>query len=132
MKESVSFIVRAAILVVCCYYVYRLFPTVVRQVQGHNVCAVVGFLPTCYLLFAGYLAIGLSVTMNSRKSQWFFYPGWLVVLLLALFNSISQLLGEQVCAKSLFSVYNCYVSLAVSIVLLLAYRYSRGKSMLPF
>ncbi|MCP4188039.1 MAG: hypothetical protein GY763_10610 [Gammaproteobacteria bacterium] len=132
MKESISFIVRAVILVVCCYYLYRLFPVLVRQIQGRNVCAVIGFLPTCYLLFIGYLAIGLSVTLNSRKSQWFFYPGWLVVFLLALFNSISQLLGGQVCANSLFSVYNCHVLLGISIILLLAYRYSRGKPMLPF
>ncbi|MCP4490559.1 MAG: hypothetical protein GY820_25075 [Gammaproteobacteria bacterium] len=132
MKESVGFIVRAAILVVCCYYLYRLFPAVVGQMQGRNACAVVGFLPTCYLLFAGYLAIGLSVTMKSRTSQWFFLPAWLVVFLLALFNSILQLVGERSCATGLFSAYNCYTSLVTSIILLLAYRYSRGKRMLPF
>ena len=127
MKESIVFLVRAAILAVCVYTLYQLFPVVLRQLQGQN-CPMIGFVPACYVVFVGYLAMAFSVTINPRKTAWLFYPGWIPVFMLAFTGTSLELMGKPTCPRTSADIPLCFLSLAISTGLLLAYLFTRGRS----
>ena len=129
MKESIVFIVRAAILAVCCYTLYRLFPIVLSQLKGNSACPMLGFVPACYIVFAGYLSIALSVTMNPRKTAWLFYSGWVPVFLFALTGTSLEIMGKPTCPATSSGIPLCYFSLAISIALVIGYLYTRGRKL---
>jgi len=128
MKESVIFIVRAAIFVVCVYTLYQLFPVVLKHIQGQN-CPMIGFVPACYVVFAGYLAMAFSVTINPKKTAWLFYPGWVPVFLFAFTGTSLEIMGRPTCPATSSGIPLCYFSLAISIALVLGYLFTRGRSL---
>jgi len=129
MKESIVFIVRVAILAVCAYTLYRLSPLVISQLQGNKACPMLGFIPACYIVFLGYLAMAISVTINPRKTAWLFYPGWLPVFLFALTGTSLEIMGRPTCPATSSGIPLCYFSLAISIALVPAYLFTRGRSL---
>jgi len=91
-----------------------------------------GFVPACYIVFLGYLAMAFSVTMNPRKTAWFFYPGWLPVFLFALTGTTLEIMGRSTCPATSSGIPLCYFSLAISIGLLIAYLFTRGRKLPRF
>ena len=127
LKESVVFILRVGIFLVCGYSLYELIQPVFSQLGGNNVCSKIGFVPVCYLKFICYLAMALSVMVNPKKTAWLFYPGWIPVFLLAMSTSSLEILGKTTCGQHTIGISACFVALFIVVVLLIAYWYARGK-----
>jgi len=84
VKLWVSRLARLSILLVSVLALYRLFPVVVDQLNGLDACPMLGPVPACYLVFIGYIAIGVAVILEPLRSLWIFLSGWLPVFLFAL------------------------------------------------
>jgi len=86
-----------------------------------------GPVPACYLVFAGYIAIGVSVALEPLRSGWIFLSGWLPVFLFALSGASLELLGRPTCPRSDSDVPLCFFSLAIASALLAAFILARRK-----
>ena len=104
---------------------YRLFPVVADQLRGLETCPMLGPVPACYLVFVGYIAIGVSVVLEPLRSGWVFLSGWLPVFLFALFGTSMELLGQPTCPRSDSGVPLCFFSLAIASSLFVAFFISR-------
>lgn len=114
MKPTVPGFARVSILMVCVWVLYRLWPVVSAQWQGHEACPMLLFIPACYLVFAGYSATGLAVAIHPKRLVGLFFLGWVPVFLLALTGTLSELLGWEVCPHSDTDVPLCFYSLGVA------------------
>jgi len=121
----VSRLARLSILLVSVLALSRLFPVVTEQLSGLEACPLLGPVPACYLVFAGYIAIGLSVVLEPLRSGWLFLSGWLPVFLFALSGTSLELLGRPTCPRSESDVPLCFFSLAIASGLLAAFILAR-------
>jgi len=94
VKLWVSRLARVCILVVSVLALYRLFPVVADQLKGLETCPMLGPVPACYLVFVGYIAIGVSVVLEPLRSGWVFLSGWLPVFLFALLGTSMGTIGD--------------------------------------
>jgi len=69
---------------------------VADQLSGLDACPLLGPVPACYLVFIGYIAIGVAVILEPLRSLWIFLAGWLPVFLFALTGTSLELLGQPV------------------------------------
>jgi hypothetical protein len=125
VKLWVSRLARLSILLVCVLALYRLFPVVAEQIRGLEACPLLGPVPACYLVFVGYIAIGVSVVLEPLRSGWIFLSGWLPVFLFALSGTSLELLGRPTCPRSDSDVPLCFFSLAIASALLAAFILAR-------
>ena len=90
-------------------------------------CPVLGSVPACYIAFLGYvlvsLGLGLVLSGHAGRGRGPFYAGLGVVGGLALFGSALELLQGGVCPRAA-GVPLCFVSLGMSVALLLLFRSS--------
>jgi len=129
VKLWVLRLARLSILLVCVLALYRLFPVVAEQLRGLEACPLLGPVPACYLVFAGYIAMGVSVVLQPLRSGWLFLSGWLPVFLFALTGTSLELLGRPTCPRSAADVPLCFFSLAIASVLLAAFILARRTSL---
>ena len=92
-------------------------------------CPSLLFLPVCYLVTVAYglMLISLFISAQARK-RLLFFSGWGIVFTIALLASIAQTLSENnICPMSdtSISIPLCYISLAISVVILLLFRQSQ-------
>jgi len=104
---------------------YRLFPVVADQLKGQEACPMLGPVPACYLVFVGYIAIGVSVVLEPLRSGWVFLSGWLPVFLFALSGTSMELLGQPTCPRSASDVPLCFFSLVIASSLFVAFIFAR-------
>jgi hypothetical protein len=116
---------RLSILLVCVLALYGLFPVVAEQIRGLDACPLLGPVPACYLVFVGYIAIGVSVVLEPLRSGWIFLSGWLPVFLFALSGTSLELLARSTCPRSDSDVPLCFFSLAIASALLAAFILAR-------
>jgi len=88
-----------------------------------------GPVPACYLVFVGYIAIGVSVVLEPLRSGWIFVSGWLPVFLFALSGSSLELLGRPTCPRSAADVPLCFFSLAIASTLLAVFILARRTAL---
>jgi hypothetical protein len=128
VKLWISKLARLSILLVCVLALYRLFPVVVEHTRGLEACPLLGPVPACYLVFIGYIAMGVSVVLESLWSGGIFLLGWLPVFLFALSGTSLELLGRPACPRSATDIPLCFFSLAIASVLLAAFILARRLS----
>ncbi len=125
MKLWVSRLARVSILVVSMLALYRLFPVAANQLKGLEACPMLGPVPACYLVFVGYIAIGVSVVLEPLRSGWVFLSGWLPVFLFALLGTSMELLGQPTCPRSASDEPLCFFSLVIASSMFVAFFFSR-------
>lgn len=81
-------------------------------------CPMLGPLPACYLVLAGYSLVVASVWLSRRISPYAFWIGWSPIFGLALLASLFEALQGDVCPKGAAAIAACYLSLAITAVLL--------------
>jgi len=129
VKPWISSVARLSILLVCVLALYRLFPVVTEQLRGLEACPLLGPVPVCYLVFIGYIAIGLSVILAPSRSGWIFMFGWLQVFLFALLGTSQELLGRPTCPRSASDVPLCFFSLAIASALFAVFILARRTAL---
>ena len=91
-----------------------------REWTTGEACPVVGSVPACYVAFAGYLAMTVSLLVAmSFTAPWagpLFYTGVSVAGGLALVGSALELVKGDVCPRA-GSIPMCYISFAMSILI---------------
>ena len=86
-----------------------------KHATGQKRCPSIGPVPICYLVFAGYLAILLSVISHSLP---LFLGGLIPVFAFAAAGTFGELiLKKEVCPRTSGGTPQCYYSFAVSLVL---------------
>ncbi len=94
--------------------------------MGFSGCPSISFLPICYLVFAGYLTMLISLAKTDRGLRTpFFYVGWSVVFSIAVLGALFELISSGTCPSSNFGFPLCYVSLIISSVIFFLYKKSR-------
>jgi hypothetical protein len=91
-----------------------------REWTTGEACPVVGSVPACYVAFAGYLAMTVSLLVAIvSTASWvplIFYAGVTVAGGLALVGSVLEIIKGDVCPRA-GSIPMCYISFAMSIVI---------------
>ena len=118
---------RLGIAVAVGFALFDLFPLIFDQLRGAQVCPMLGFLPACFLVAAGYIAMAVAL-LAPRKLTNLFLLGWLPVLALALTGSTLEVMGRPTCPVSPSGTPLCFYSLAVASLLLPAFWISRKLS----
>lgn len=78
-------------------------------------CPVIGPLPACYVVLAGYIAMLLAVI---RPTKWLFLTGWLPVFLLAASGVTGEIVSDvPVCPQTDGGIPKCYFSFGISLIL---------------
>ena len=86
-----------------------------KHLTGQKHCPTIGPVPICYLVFAGYVAILLSVFTQSLP---LFLGGLIPVFGFAAAGTFGELvLKKDVCPKTSGGIPQCYFSFAASSVL---------------
>ncbi|MBE9560985.1 MAG: hypothetical protein IMF15_09360 [Proteobacteria bacterium] len=117
MKIPLSVFIRLSIFLVCTFALHKMMPVISRQWQGIEACPALGPLPVCYLVFACYSIIAVSVILAPTRTGWMFLLGWLPVFLLALSGTLLELMGQPTCPRTNLDIPLCFFSLAIACVL---------------
>ena len=88
-------------------------------------CPSLGVIPACYLVTIGYLLMILSLISTSKIT---FYLGWFTVFLLAFVGSALETTFHNVCPRLENGLPMCYISLSITLLLLLFYRFHLRSS----
>ena len=85
-----------------------------KHLTGQKRCPSIGPVPICYLVFAGYVAILVSVFTRSLP---LFLAGLIPVLAFAAAGTFGELiLKKDVCPKTSGGIPQCYFSFVASLV----------------
>jgi hypothetical protein len=91
------------------------------QYQSGEACPILGVVPACYIAFAGYLMMTVSLAVTAvrpdLKLAWMFWLGLLAAGGLALLGSGLELANGNICPKAFGWLPMCYISLATSILI---------------
>jgi hypothetical protein len=100
----------------------------IEEWQVAGACPCIG-IPACYLVLIGYLLILLSC-INHDKALYrkLFYAGLSIVLGLAAMGSIMQVSGLGECPQTGTGFPKCYISLAMSATIAIAFFVKRRRS----
>lgn len=94
--------------------------------ESGDVCPMLGPLPACYLVFAGY---GLMIGAALAPRRWFqrlFILGWTPIFALAFIGAVLHtLVGDTCPVKN--GVPQCYLSLAVALVIFALFWFARRR-----
>ena len=89
-----------------------------KHLTGQKRCPSIGPVPICYLVFAGYVAILVSVF---TRSPTLFLGGLISVFAFAAAGTFVELiLKKEVCPRTSGGIPQCYFSFAASLVLALS------------
>ena len=108
-----------------------------QQYQSGEACPVLGnFIPACYIAFGGYILIAVgailsffpagagAVSMVPAWGRYLFWGGTAVAGGLAALATVMELVQGSVCPVGPAGIPMCYISLAVSAVIVVMYRLS--------
>lgn len=96
------------------------------HMQSGETCPVLGPLPACYLVLAGYLAVFIAASFIRRPwSRKLFYMGLLPVFLLAAIGVTLELVQGETCPPGAMGIPQCFFSLAMATACLVLFRFAR-------
>ena len=95
----------------------------IEHLQHGEVCPVLGPIPACIIVFAGYALILLSaIFIKGSHAKKLFYTGWTPVFLLAFIGVMLELTKGHVCPEGAFGIPQCFFSLAMVLACLGLFR----------
>ncbi len=80
-------------------------------------CPLIGPLPACFLVFAGYCLIFYSAMTWGWTRHAAFLVGWLPVSILAILATILEIANGPVCPRAFGFLPQCFLSLLLSILI---------------
>lgn len=85
---------------------------------SHNgTCPKIGVIPACYIVFACLLIPFISHILNKGEIYYFIFTS--LVLAIATYGTVGQLLGAVQCPKTASGVPMCYISFGVFATLII-------------
>lgn len=88
-------------------------------ITGTAPCPDVQGLPVCFVVAVGYLMMVTSQFMPYKEwGKWIFLSGGLVVFLIAVTGTLLEIINGNTCPQSDDGLPLCYVSLTLSILIL--------------
>ena len=89
-----------------------------RHITGIEQCPMIGILPACYLIVAGYLLLLISPLLRDNIGRVSFYVGIAIVFGLAIVGSTGELTGTIRCPHTQSGLPKCYISALFSWIIL--------------
>ncbi len=118
-------IARAVVAGFCVIGLFGIVPITIQHATGIELCPMLGIVPACYVVTLAYTLTGVSMLVGVRLRSALFVAGWIPVFGLALLGSSMQALGNEACPRSVGNVPGCYLSLTLTISLILAFLVER-------
>lgn len=121
-KNEIYFILLGLLLA---FATYKAGALSFARLSDPEACPSLGFIPACYLVLGGY---ALALLGHLKSYPKLFMSGLAIPTALALFASIAELAGFDVCPKSESGIPLCYFSLAFCAVGWLLWKLNRSKT----
>ena len=107
-----------------------------KQYQSGKACPILGdTVPACYIAFGGYILIAagvaLSLLMPGAIGGYLFWAGTAIAGGLAAFATVLELVKGGVCPDGPYDIPMCYISLAMSIVIVVLFFLQSGPGLRP-
>ncbi len=109
----------------CVIGLFGIVPITYQHAMGTVSCPMLGIVPACYVVTLAYTLTGVSMLVGVRLRSALFVAGWMPVFGLALLGSSMQALGNDTCPRSVGNIPGCYLSLTLTISLILAFLVER-------
>lgn len=89
-----------------------------QQYLSGEACPILGFIPACYLAFAGYLMMLIAVMLRTWSPffYWLFWGGLFIAGGLALLGSAMELVKGNICPRAYGWIPMCFISLGFSVL----------------
>ena len=92
-----------------------------HQFQSGDACPMLGRVPACYIAFASYLAMAVSLVIRLAtqpdRFRWLFWIGLGFAGGLATLGTVMEVIKGGICPKAFGVLPMCYVSLAICVVM---------------
>ena len=121
----VNMIARVVVAGFCVIGLFGIVPITIQHAMGIESCPMLGIVPACYVVTLAYTLTGVSMLVGVRLRSALFLAGWIPVFGLALLGSSMQALGNEACPRSVGNIPGCYLSLTLTISLILAFLVER-------
>ena len=91
----------------------------IEHFQTGETCPMLGPIPACFIVFAGYGLISLNAILASKLDlKSLFFLGWTPIFLLAAMGVSLEIFGQDVCPPGAFGIPQCFYSLAMALLCL--------------
>ena len=100
--------------------VIGVLPIVYEQIQNVP-CPKIGSVPACYVVLVAYVLILAATFMGKHWRAYVFVPAWLVVFSIAALATGLELFIPNTCPTSKLGIPSCFLSLAMTLMLVTAY-----------
>ncbi len=98
-------------------------------ITGTSPCPDFNGLPICFLVAAGYCAMAASqIGLSKKNRDKLFIFGWIIVFLIAAAGTLLQMIKGDSCPLSDTGFPLCYLSLAISVLILVFYKVLNKRS----
>jgi len=127
IKSSVSFgFPRLMLLIFSGFGLFAGAKLTIEHISIGETCPLLGSVPACYVVAAGYFLIFVSALMIMHsKARSIFYLGWLPVMGLALTGVIFELVRGSTCPPGALGIPQCFYSLAMALLCWVLFRLAR-------
>ena len=123
MTVSMNCLARSALIVLAGLGTVAGLRLSIEHLQHGEVCPVLGPIPACFIVFAGYaLILAAAIFIKRGHAKKLFYTGWTPVFLLALMGVTLELTKGHVCPEGAFGIPQCFFSLAMVLACLGLFR----------
>ena len=109
----------------CVIGLFGIVPITYQHATGTVSCPMLGIVPACYVVTLAYSLAGASMLVVVGLRSTLFLAGWIPIFGLALLGSSMQVLGNEACPRSIGNIPGCYLSLTLTISLMLAFLVER-------
>lgn len=99
----------------------------ISHFHAGDVCPMLGPLPACYLVLVGYALVFVSALMPKKLSQKVFYIGWTPIFALAAIGAVLHTFVGDTCPVNENGLPQCYLSLALAVLIIIAFQFVRRK-----
>lgn len=115
-------IIRAIIAIIAGYALYNGLHLSLKEWDTTGACPSVSGVPACYVVsFAYFLILFSALTDKPPLYNRLFYTGFSIVFGLAAIGSLMQVSGMMQCPKTSNDLPMCYISLMVSLCLIVLF-----------
>jgi hypothetical protein len=111
---SISIIFRALLIAAASLGAYSGGVLSLEHLHTGEACPLLGPVPACMLVFAGYAAIIISALLPRGWFTKLFYLGWTPVFGLALVGAVLHTFVSDTCPVNESGMPKCYMSLALA------------------
>ncbi|VAV86592.1 hypothetical protein MNBD_ALPHA06-1805 [hydrothermal vent metagenome] len=92
-----------------------------QQITIGDICPMLGPVPACFVVLAGYALMLVSVFVVVRMRKLLFFAGWVPVMGLASIGVVLELLQGDICPPGPAAIPQCFISLAMVVLCLLLF-----------